>query len=103
MMDASAEPPTPPVAPKPDSPQAKTDSQTMSAGMGITPEDHEKHAAVDAPSAFAIHAYPSVKSCVVSSNIKDVMNEVLEGTEKALENDLKRTTLADVVARVRSR
>jgi Rrf2 family protein len=61
------------------------------------------YSAVDPPSAFAIHAYPELKWCMVSSNIKDVMGEILINSQKALENDLKRTTLADVVANIRSR
>ena len=40
---------------------------------------------------------------MVSCNIKEVMGEVLIGTQKAVENDLKRTTLADVVSKIRRR
>ena len=61
------------------------------------------HAAVNPPSAFAIHTYPKSKGCVVSSNIKEVMSDVLAGTQKAVDRDLRRTTLADVVAKIRSR
>ena len=61
------------------------------------------YSAVSPPSAFAIHAYAESKGCVVSCNIKEVMGEVLTGTQQALENDLKRTTLADVVSKIRSR
>ncbi len=61
------------------------------------------YSAINPPSAFAIHAYEKKKWCVVSSNIKEVMGEVLIGTQKALENDLKRTTLADVVSKIKSR
>jgi hypothetical protein len=39
----------------------------------------------------------------VSSNIKEVMGEVLIDTQKAVENNLKRTTLADVVSKIRSK
>jgi Rrf2 family protein len=60
------------------------------------------YSAVSPPSAFAIHAYEATR-CVVSSNIKEVMSEVLIGTQKAVENDLKRTTLADVVSNIRSK
>ena len=59
--------------------------------------------AVNAPSAFAIHTYAKSKGCMVSCNIKEVMGEVLIGTQKAVENDLKRTTLADMVSKIRSR
>lgn len=61
------------------------------------------HHAVNPPSAFAIHTYAKSRGCVVSCNIKEVMGEVLIGTNKAVENHLKRTTLADVVSEIRSR
>lgn len=63
----------------------------------------EIYSAVNPPSAFAIHSYPESKGCIVSCNIKGVMGEVLDGTQKALESDLGRTTLADVVAKIRGR
>jgi len=61
------------------------------------------YSAVSAPSAFAVHAYAKSKGCVVSCNIKEVMGEVLIGTQKAVESDLKQSTLADVVSKIRSR
>ncbi|MGZ3656516.1 MAG: Rrf2 family transcriptional regulator [Bdellovibrionota bacterium] len=61
------------------------------------------YSAVSPPSAFAIHAYPESKGCMVSCNIKEVMSEVLISTQKSVENDLKRTTLADVVSKIRSK
>lgn len=61
------------------------------------------YSAVSAPSIFAIHAYAKSKGCVVSGNIKEVMGEVLIGTQSVVENDLKRTTLADVVSKIRKR
>ena len=61
------------------------------------------YSAVNPPAAFAIHAYPKSKGCVVSSNIKEVMSDVLVGTQKAIDSDLRRTTLADVVSKIRSR
>jgi Rrf2 family protein len=61
------------------------------------------HSAVNPPSAFAIHAYAKANGCVVSCNIKEVMGEVLARTQKTLESDLKQTTLADVVSKIRSR
>ena len=61
------------------------------------------YSAVSPPSAFAIHTYEEKKWCVVSSNIKEVMGEVLIDTQKAVENDLRRTTLADVVSKIRSK
>jgi Rrf2 family protein len=59
--------------------------------------------AVNPPSVFAIHTYEKKKWCVVSNNIKEVMGEILIGTQKALESDLKQTSLADVVANLRRR
>ena len=59
--------------------------------------------AINPPSAFAIHAYAKSEGCVVSCNIKEVMNDVLVGTQKAVENDLKQTTLADVVSKIRNK
>ena len=61
------------------------------------------YSAVDPPNAFAIHAYPKTKECVVSSNIKEVMSDVLVGTQKAVRRDLRQTTLADVVSKIRAR
>lgn len=61
------------------------------------------YAAVSPPSAFAVHTYLDSKGCVVSCNIKDVMGEVLIGTQKAVEDDLKQTTLEDVVSKIRIR
>ena len=61
------------------------------------------YSAVNPPNAFAIHTYPKRKGCVVSCNIKEVMSDVLVVTQKAVDSDLKRTTLADVVSQIRSR
>ena len=61
------------------------------------------YSAVSPPGAFAIHTYEKKKWCVVSSNIKEVMGEVLIDTQKAVENNLKRITLADVVSKIRSK
>ena len=61
------------------------------------------YSAVSPPSVFAIHAYPKSKGCVVSCNVKEVMGEVLIGTQNAVESDLKQTTVADVVSKIRKR
>ena len=58
------------------------------------------YSAVNPPEAFAIHTYPEKTWCVVSRNIKDVMGEVLVDTQKALENDLNRISLADIVSKI---
>ncbi|RYZ77134.1 MAG: Rrf2 family transcriptional regulator [Proteobacteria bacterium] len=60
------------------------------------------YVAVEAPSTFAIHEYPSVKSCEVSSNIKGVLGNVLDSAQRSFEKDLSKTTIADVVAKIRS-
>jgi Rrf2 family protein len=61
------------------------------------------YSAVNPPSAFAIHTYSKSKGCVVSCHIKEVMSDVLVGTQKAVDRDLRRTTLADVVSTIRSK
>ena len=61
------------------------------------------YSAVNPPNAFAIHAYPKTKECVVSCNIKEVMSDVLVGTQEAVRRDLRQTTLADVVSKIRAR
>ena len=61
------------------------------------------YSAVNPPSVFAVHCYPSNKMCIVSSNIKEVMHEVLTDTQKVLESDLKQTTLENIVERIRKR
>ncbi|RYZ88197.1 MAG: Rrf2 family transcriptional regulator [Proteobacteria bacterium] len=59
--------------------------------------------AIKPPDVFAIHTYEKKKWCVVSNNIKEVMSDVLVGTQKAVDNDLKRTTIADVVSKIRGK
>jgi len=61
------------------------------------------YSAVNPPSAFAIHTYAESKGCIVSCNIKKVMGDVLIGAQNAVENDLKRTSLEDVVSKIRSK
>lgn len=54
--------------------------------------------AVEAPAAFSIHEYPVQKVCPVSCKIKSSMQKILEKSQKAMEENLKKTTLADLVA-----
>ncbi|MBY5394215.1 Rrf2 family transcriptional regulator (plasmid) [Rhizobium johnstonii] len=61
------------------------------------------YVAVNPPDAFAIHAYPVSKECIISSNIKEVMGDVLVGTERAVHGHLSQTTLADVVSKIRAK
>lgn len=61
------------------------------------------YSAINPPEVFGIHSYEKKKWCVVSSNIKEVMDDVLVDTQKAIKNDLKETTLADVVSKIRNK
>jgi Rrf2 family protein len=58
--------------------------------------------AVEAPSTFAIHDYPAVKSCEISCNIKGVLGGVLSTAQRSFENDLSKTTVADVLTKILS-
>lgn len=60
------------------------------------------YSAINPPDAFAIHTYSKNKECIVSSNIKEVMSDVLDSTQEALHRHLKKTTLADVVSKIRT-
>lgn len=61
------------------------------------------HAAVSPPETFAIHAYPKREDCVVSRNIKEVMGDIRTEAQEVLEGELRRTSLADVVSRIRAK
>jgi len=74
--------------------------------LARNPKEHFplRHLLCGQPSnAFAIHTYPKSKGCVVSCNIKEVMSDVLVGTQEAVDRDLRRTTLADVVSTIKSK
>jgi Rrf2 family protein len=58
----------------------------------------EIYKAVEAPKAFAIHDYPVQKSCAVSCGIKESMEKVLASAQGSLEADLRKVTLAQVLA-----
>ena len=60
------------------------------------------YGAVSPPTVFAIHTYAESPGCIVSRNIKCALGEVLVDTQRAVESDLSRTTLADVVSKIRS-
>ncbi len=53
--------------------------------------------AVDAPRAFAIHAYAPLKPCPVSCNIKTALEHALTKTQQALEDSLRDMTLDDII------
>lgn len=54
--------------------------------------------AVEAPAAFSIHEYPVQKACPVSCKIKSSMQKILERSQRAVEQSLKQTSLANLVA-----
>ncbi len=53
--------------------------------------------AVDAPKAFAIHAYADQKTCPVSCHIKTALERAQTKTQKAMESTLKEISLAEVL------
>jgi len=57
--------------------------------------------AVDAPKAFAVHSYPSQKSCFVSCHIKTALEKALGKTQRAMEAALRDISLAHIVTEVR--
>ena len=57
--------------------------------------------AVDAPKAFAIHNYPELKQCPVSCNIKDVLENVLDKSQAAVEETLGGITLASILTEMK--
>ena len=54
--------------------------------------------AVDAPKAFAIHAYANQKICPVSCHIKAALEKALARTQKAMETRLAEITLAEILS-----
>ena len=63
----------------------------------------EVYRAVNAPKAFAIHAYAAMKPCRVSCRIKSVLQRVLHKTQESMEAALARITLAQVLADVQKK
>ena len=57
--------------------------------------------AVQAPRIFAIHEYPVNKGCVISSNINQVMGGVLQTAQSSFEKEMKTTTVADVLGKIK--
>ena len=54
--------------------------------------------AVDAPKAFAIHAYAPLKPCPVSCNIKTALEHALTKTQEAMEDSLRSITLVEIIS-----
>ena len=61
------------------------------------------YAAVEAPKTFAIHKYPVNRGCEISSNIKGALSVVSDRSQKAFEMELKKTTIADILRKIRAR
>lgn len=57
--------------------------------------------ALEAERFMAIHGNPENKKCPVSRNIKPVLETVLDTTEVAVDSNLKKTTLAEIIAKIR--
>jgi Rrf2 family protein len=54
--------------------------------------------AVDAPRAFAIHAYDPLEPCLVSCQIKSCLEKALAKTQKSMEASLDNISLADILS-----
>jgi Rrf2 family protein len=63
----------------------------------------EIYCAVRAPKAFAIHQYPVDKRCPVSCGIKSVLGRVLDESQQALEQRLRRISLAQLIGELREK
>ena len=59
--------------------------------------------AVEAPKVFSIHGYAVQKACPVSCNIKSSLERVLEKTQKAMEERLRKISLAEVIADIKKK
>ena len=54
--------------------------------------------AVESDGIFALHAKPEEKSCPVSCRMKAVLKPMFRSAEQAVEDALKRQTLADILS-----
>jgi Rrf2 family protein len=57
--------------------------------------------AVEAPEVFSVHQYPTQKICPVSCGIKDTLAALRDRAQKAMEESLKKVTLAEITADLR--
>ena len=57
--------------------------------------------AVERRGAFSLHRQPPSRRCPVGVNIETVMGEVLEEVDSAVEHALAKTTIKDLVLRLR--
>ena len=63
----------------------------------------EVYRACEPPPAVAVHNYPAVADCPVSSNIKGSLASVLGQAQGSFEGSLARTSVADLVGDIRRR
>lgn len=59
------------------------------------------HAAVERRGVFSLHRQPPSRSCPVGLNIETVLGQVLEEVDSAVEHALAKTTIRDVVRRLK--
>ncbi|GAA5129104.1 Rrf2 family transcriptional regulator [Luteolibacter yonseiensis] len=57
--------------------------------------------AVEAPKAFSIHHYEETKPCQVSCNIKSVLEDALNKTQKGMEDSLAKISLCDLLSDIK--
>ncbi|MES2439424.1 MAG: Rrf2 family transcriptional regulator [Verrucomicrobiota bacterium] len=57
--------------------------------------------AVEAPKAFSIHHYEETNACQVSCNIKSVLEDALNKTQKGMEDSLAKITLCSLIADIK--
>lgn len=57
--------------------------------------------AVEPPKVFAIHDYRAQKACIVSCRIKDVLEDTLEHSQAAMEASLAKTTVAELIKKIK--
>ena len=56
--------------------------------------------AVEDTELFSMHRNPPCENCLVGGNILEAMRPSLSRARKALEDELARTTIADIAAKV---
>jgi Rrf2 family protein len=82
-------------------------SQTGSLGgsrLGRKPNDItllDVYRAVEVPGVFSLHRQPPSRHCPVGVNIEQVLGEVFEETNSAVEQVLAKISIRDVVARLK--
>ena len=59
--------------------------------------------AVEPEGVFALHENPTNRACEVSCQIKGLLTNVFDGVQKAFEQHLRRTSIADLVGQTRAK